>query len=1064
MAPAGLPLRQDKDKNDFENEAVFRRNCLPPRAYHIPETSLLLNGKWEFHMASTPLEAPEPASSGDGRPPGPSAEECWSSIQVPGHWQLQGWGHPHYTNVQFPIPVCPPYVPAENPTGTYRRVFHVPPRWDADTQLRLRFEGVDSAYHVWVNGVLVGYAQGSRNPSEFDVSDSVVRGGPNEVFVRVYQWSDGTYIEDQDQWWLSGIFRDVYLLAVPKDIWIEDYFIEGDLDESYRDGLLRATVNVCTSKPSTLTLTLHELAKNGGGLVGTTKTTIEPTEKETAAKLNLTISHPEKWTAESPYLYRVELTLASGDKTYTVNQNIGFRKVELLNGHICVNGKRINIRGVNRHDHHPLFGRAVPLEFIKQDLILMKKHNVNALRCSHYPSHPKLYDMADELGLWIMDEADLECHGFYDAIARPMDVPEEMDYEERKKLVFGKAALYTSDNPTWKDAYVDRIRSMFYRDRNHASIIIWSFGNEAFYGQNHRAMWDFIKAHDTGRLVHYEGDAKAETADMFSYMYPALDRLERLATTEAVREDGSYDKPIILCEYGHAMGNGPGLLSDYEKLFRKYPRLQGGYIWEWANHGLLKKDGDKSYYGYGGDFNDFPNDGTFVMDGLCNSIHEPTPGLLELKRVIQPARISLQGRDLVIENLHDFIDLDHLTLTYKVEEFDNEVTQLAAGVQRFPTVEAGHSVEVELPDNVFGHKSQHEIMLTVALRLRESTPWADVGHTVAWSQFYLTDQRKHMLMTLPPSGPFRPTSKVETKTSGSSLLVSGVDWTFEFDRARGYLRRWTSGGATILEPDEKTHAAIIPSFWRPPTDNDMPQSLPYWKRFGVDDLTSQLRSFTVNGDTDGVIIEATTFLSPPVLDWGWTAVIEYMILNTGTLDVRVKLRPSGHSPSHVPRIGLDLRVDRSLDRPRWYGLGPGESYPDKRGAQRNGIWEVPSVADLHTHYDVPQEGGNRMGAGWVALTEPHGRGLRARVSAAPDDEQWRHMHEGFSWAASKYGAKAVENARHPCDLVKEEATLLRLDAEVAGVGSAACGPGVKDGDLVRVREMGFAFVLDIVGS
>jgi beta-galactosidase len=421
------------------------------------------------------------------------------------------------------------------------------------------------------------------------------------------------------------------------------------------------------STTATVAMTVSELPKNGGTILGTTQ---QDVLRDGKIHFSLPVNYPAKWTAETPYLYSVELSITTSSSTQTVRQNIGFRKVELKDGLICVNGKPIKLRGVNRHDHHPRFGRAVPLDFMRKDLLLMKTHNVNALRCSHYPSDPRLLDMADELGLWVMDEADLECHGFYDAVARPQAIPEEMDYEERKKLTFPKAAKYTSDNPSWTAAYVDRMEQMVQRDKNHTSVIIWSLGNEAFYGQNHKAMYEWAKEVDPGRLVHYEGDTQAASADMYSYMYMPVDLLIKLAKHEGVNPDGSFDKPIVLCEYAHAMGNGPGWLEDYEEAFRTYPRLQGGFIWEWANHGLWKEDSDgKSYYAYGGDFGDVPNDGTFVMDGLVDSTHTPTPGLHELKKVIEPVKLAFEDGKLLVTNLYNFVGLEHLTVTYRLEEF-----------------------------------------------------------------------------------------------------------------------------------------------------------------------------------------------------------------------------------------------------------------------------------------------------------------------------------------------------------------------------------------------------------
>lgn len=464
------------------------------------------------------------------------------------------------------------------------------------------------------------------------------------------------------------------MLAFPTDTTIKDWFIRTDFDNSYKNATLEATVDVLTKEDGTLTIALSELDKYGGKEVGSKEVSV--TAGSSKVEVSIPVTNPHKWTAETPYLYSVNLTLSTpSSKPYSTAQNIGFRKVELIEGLMCVNGTPIRLRGVNRHEHHPQFGRAVPPDYIKRDLLLMKTHNVNALRCSHYPSHPKILDLCDELGLWVMDEADLECHGFYDAVARPQDIPEQMDYEERKKFTFPQAAEFTTDNPKWKDAYVDRMKDLVQRDKNHACVIVWSLGNEAFYGQNHKAMYEYGKQVDPGRLIHYEGDVHAETADMYSYMYPPIERLLELSRTEGVK-DGRYEKPVVLCEYGHAMGNGPGWLEDYEEIFRTNPRLQGGFIWEWANHGLWKEDGDGTgkggYYGYGGDFGDVPNDGTFVMDGLCFSTHEPTPGLTEYKKVIQPVGFSVDGHKLILENYYDFIGLDHLVASYKVEEFGEE--------------------------------------------------------------------------------------------------------------------------------------------------------------------------------------------------------------------------------------------------------------------------------------------------------------------------------------------------------------------------------------------------------
>ncbi|KAJ6444050.1 2-dehydropantoate 2-reductase [Purpureocillium lavendulum] len=1048
VRPKGIPPQEDETRPDYCNEAVFRRNCLPTRSYYIPESSIALNGTWDFHLSSTAAEAPHPTDSDN---------IDWKPLAVPGHWQLQGYGKPWYTNTQFPIPVCPPHVPTENPTGVYRRTFQPPANWPRDCQLRLRFDGVDSAYHVYVNGALVGYAQGSRNPAEFDVGQYVDRDGSNELFVKVYQWCDGTYIEDQDQWWLSGIFRDVHLLSFSNQLRIEDWFLRTDLDAEYKHATLEATIDVLAESEASVVMTLSELSDNGGAILGSVQVTVNP--NDTKVNLNLPVSDPRKWTAETPNLYSVKLSLSAGaDNGYVVEQRVGFRKVEILDGLLTVNGTPIQLRGVNRHEHHPLLGRAVPLEFAREDLLIMKRHNINALRCSHQPNDPKILDLCDEIGLWVMDEADLECHGFYDAVARPQDLAEEIDYEERKKVTFPQAAKYTTDNPSWEAAYVDRAQSVVQRDKNHPSIIIWSLGNESFYGCNHKAMYKYIKAFDPGRPIHYEGDVHAETADMYSYMYPPLDRLLKLAKEEGV-ENGKFTKPMILCEYAHAMGNGPGGLEDYERAFTDFPRLQGGFIWEWANHGLWKErtGRDGGYYAYGGDYGDTPNDGTFVMDGLLNSVHEPMPGLDELKVVNQPLIFAVVDGKLEVENRYNFRDLSDHVLTYTIKHFDDGEVTTSSGELDLPAVRPGQKAVVvelqKLTDASTG--TGRDAYLAVSVTLTKPTLWSSPGHEVAFFQHQLASSKSIPLNTRPLlNGASHSTghelSVVETR---GRTVVSGPDFEFVFDSARGWLRSWTSKQQTLLEPDPETGFAMCLSFWRPATDNDVPMSLPYWKRFGLDQLTPQLRSMSIDKpDTQTVVVKTHTFFTAPVLAWGWDCDMEYTLRSDGSLRVvATRVTPSGYMPTHVPRIGFNLRLNKALSEVQWFGHGPGESYPDKHASVHTDIW-TRSVPKMQVSYDVPQENGNRSRTRWVEVTKrgESSSGIRAiRVG----DESF------FDFAASHHSADTIQNAKHPIDLVEEDATLLRLDAKVAGVGTAACGPGVREDLLVKCEEISFGFEL-----
>ena len=540
---------------DWDNLDIIHRNVLPPRSdfyLYGNETDALtrnvskakaqlLSGTWKFSFSANPfLGHLDFWNSGFNA-------ESWATIKVPGHWQCQGLGgRPHYTNIPYPFPVDPPHIPHEdNETGRYLTSFHVGEAFGRDQQLRLRFEGVDSAFKVWLNGTEIGYSQGARNPSEFDVTPYIHVGAENQLAVEVYQRCDGTYIEDQDQWWLSGIFRDVYLHAFPR-IHPNDVSIQTVLDDQNQDAQLLIDINLNEDADI-----VAKLFDDSGALVTQGSKLI----RATGDKLELQVVSPLKWTAETPNLYA--LTLSSTE--FSLAFQVGFRKIELKKGVLHVNGNPVKFRGVNRHEHHPDSGRAVPYEYLKRDLLLMKQAGINAIRTSHYPNDPRLYDLTDELGFWVIDEADLECHGF-------------------ERIGESNPERFTTDNPKWREAYLDRAQQLVHRDRNHASIVIWSLGNEAFYGQNHKAMYNWIKATDPTRLIHNEQDRKAETADMISVMYPDLSDVLQRATEE------NWKKPYLLCEFAYAGGNGPACVDEYFDIFYKYPRCMGGFIWQWANH------------------------------------------------------------------------------------------------------------------------------------------------------------------------------------------------------------------------------------------------------------------------------------------------------------------------------------------------------------------------------------------------------------------------------------------------------------------------------------------------
>jgi beta-galactosidase len=1085
------PGQHGPPARDYCNEKVFQRNRLPPRSYYIPDTSISLNGTWDFNYSPTPDHAPDTtfwSQSRDNRALTPDTDDgqavnhsfqSWAPITVPGHWQLQGYGKPQYTNFIYPFPTCPPHAPTENPTGTYTRTFFVPPNWEKSSQLRLRFDGVDSAFYVYLNGREIGYSQGSRNPAEFDISHVVEYSERNFLLVKVMQWSDGSYIEDQDQWWLSGIFRDVHLIAFPRSR-IDDFFLTTDTGDLYRDFMLHIELDLALAEQCNIVMTLRD---GDGELVSHR----ERLSASTSSRIfsNMKVPQPRKWTVETPYLYHLEIKLISSKSHQVlqeINHPVGFRKVELKNGNICVNGKAILFRGVNRHDHHPKYGRAVTYDFVRKDLILMKQHNINAIRTSHYPSYPRLHEIADELGLWIIDEADLECHGFSGQVV------------DRNDNTPGDES-FASNNPRWRDAYLDRMRQLVERDKNHPSVIIWSLGNESFYGQNHAAMYHWTKDRDQSRLVHYEPDGNADTADMHSRMYTSPEDLEKMAEEEG----DDFKKPIILCEYGHAMGNGPGLLMDYQRAFDSHPRLQGGFIWEWANHGLWKDEGgDQKYYAYGGDFGDYPNDGVFVMDGLCHSTHKPTPGLVELKKVFQPVNVIVRDDDSTfwIENTHDFLGLESLTTECRVEEFGAEkVRVIKSAHQQLYSRSAGSLEKINLPAlrGLWSQrKGDYEYFMTIITRLKSSTPWADAGHVVGWDQFPLLDGAN--IDVLPTKSSPMPCMQLSSRTNRLTHTISTPTSQYTFDLVHGYLTEWTHQSQHLIATSKSSNSTDLPCtlcFYRPYTDNDLRGGQTgVWKQYGLHNMTSQLRSYTIttpeeSDHTSTPKPHSITFihhLSPPIMTWHITATTTYTLLTpTGnssapSLKISVHLQPSSAStspPPNLPRVGHNLQLAPQFTQLTYFGRGPGESYNDRFASQPISIHGPLDATepDFNTNYDVPQEHGNRTGLRWATITNDRGFGVRIHSYKnthyqqeidATDPQRGSH----FQFAALWYDPEILEDAAHPCDLKGKErdGLLVRIDQDNAGLGTAACGPGVKGGDEVEMRERGWEIVLGVVGE
>ena len=939
---------------------------------------------------------------------------------------MHGYGKPHYTNVQYPFPVDPPRVPTENPTGSYRRKVTLSDDAVKDRRLVLRFEGVDSAFYVYVNGKPVGFSKGSRLPSEFDVT-AFAKAGENTIAVRVMQWSDATYMEDQDMWWLSGIFRDVYLLSHPTTR-VADVQVRTDLDASYRDASL--VVNVKTANPASgQSYELKLLDAQGQSVFE--KPVTQPASEATT--FTVPVPNPLKWTAETPNLYTLLLTLkdAAGTVLEVVPQQVGFRSVEIKDAQILINGSHVVFKGVNRHEHHPDLGRSIPLEVMLQDVLTMKRHNINSVRTSHYPDDPRWYDLCDRYGLYLIDECDLETHGFD----------------------FWKADNNPTKDPAWKDACVDRMVRMVHRDKNRPSVFCWSLGNESSLGDNHYAMKAAAKAIDDSRFFHYEGDGTLEVSDVFSKMYAGIEQLAAIQKGEAAQDHYGtsvpperYTRvPFVLCEYAHAMGNGPGGLKEYWDVLLRHPRTQGAWVWEWLDHGIRTTTADGAeFFAYGGDFGDQPNDGNFVADGLLFPDRTPSPALGELKKVIEPVQteaIDLAAGTLKLTNRYDFISLDALALSWMIE---CDGAFVAAGTLPMPAIAARQSGTVTLPITRPATLVPEAVYtLTVSYTLAADALWAPRGHELAWAQFELP-----WAAPAAPKLPAKPSAKVRLTETPLLLTVTGTDFEVRFDKVRAMLIDWRLGGLAIIEKGPRLQ------FWRATTDNDRGGWAPEgttadaWRKAGLHRLQHRVDGVTVQklGDT-AVRVRFDVRIAPPVHNGrGFQCDYTYTVLGTGDVLLDVHGVPQGEMPKTLPRIGLELALPVSFDRVQWLGLGPDETYPDTRQAGRLGL-HARSVDALYTPYVFPQEHGNRSDCRWVSLTNPAGVGLLAAGVPTID------------FSASRFATDDLEQARHPHELTRLNGIRLNLDYRHTGIGSASCGPGVLPQHELRPAEFRFSLRL-----
>jgi beta-galactosidase len=926
----------------------------------------------------------------------------FDDITVPSHWQLVGvpgpprYGSPAYTNVVYPFPVDPPRVPDRNPTGEYRRHFTLPAEWDFSGSSIVRFDGVDSCFALFVNGAAVGHSQGSRLVREFDITD-LVRAGDNVIAVRVHQWSAGSYLEDQDMWWLSGIFRSVTVIN-DRPGGVRDFFVHADYDAGRGEGILR----VDTEGPAVVSV--PELGLVAASIGTGHRVDVEP------------------WSDEHPRLYAAVLSSPAGDISFRV----GFRRIEVRDGQIRLNGRTVQFRGVNRHEWHPETGRSFDQPTMRADVILMKQHNVNAVRTSHYPPDPRFLDLCDEYGLLVIDECDLETHGF--AL---------VDWRHNP-----------SDDPRWQLAYLDRIQRTVERDKNHPSVIMWSLGNESGTGRNLANMAKWVRGRDPDRLIHYEGEPDAHYADVYSRMYTGYEELDAIgrrqepATANSEHDEHRRRLPMILCEYGHAMGNGPGGLSEYQALFDRHPRLHGGFIWEWIDHGISQVNpAGMRYFAYGGDFGEPVHDGNFVIDGLVFPDRAPSPGLLEAKAVFAPVRIAIDpvARTISVENRH------HAVSTEAYWHVEDGGVRVADAVLNLPVVPAAGLSRVSFPPALIDgltSEPEDERWLTVTASLAADTSWAPAGHEIAFAQAQLGQShpvQSHPVQPqvvrqqpdAPAAGqPARPAAGATMVGAGGRPDELGVGCAV-LDAGTGELRRL--GQLAV-------HSASL-DFWRAPTDNDVRSPVSAaWRQAGLDRL--QQRIITVQHGQDELRIRRR--IAPAGADFAFLASLTWTAdpRRPGDCLLSIQVAPDGTWPCPLPKIGLRLVLDASIEEVSWFGRGPGEAYRDTHSATRVGRFSAP-VDSLATPYVRPQENGNRMQARRLSLLDDTGQILG--VTGYP--------HVDFT--VRRWSPEQLTAARHLPDLVPDGRSYVHLDAAHHGTGSASCGPPVLPGHTLLAHAVAY---------
>ena len=1001
----------------YENLSVLHENTMPARAYYIPASKRmdnlvehreesdrmqLLNGTWKFQYFNSIYDIQDSFFEKN------YDTENFDEIQVPSVWQMAGYDTHQYTNIRYPFPFDPPYVPQDIPCGAYVHNFEYS-RDEKASKAFLNFEGVDSCFYVWINGSYIGYSQVSHMTSEFDVTD-VLQDGTNTVAVLVMKWCDGSYLEDQDKFRMSGIFRDVYILKRPKQA-ISDYHIKTRIE----DMLAKVEIEMKFYFPLNVKISIED--RNGAVVA------LGSIAEEGTAVLE--IASPELWNTENPYLYKLILET----ENEVIVDHIALRKIEIKDQVIYLNGQKIKFRGVNRHDSDPVTGFTISLEQLTTDLTLMKQHNFNAIRSSHYPNAPFFYEMCDKYGFMVIDEADIEAHGPFMIYRK-----EDTDYNRFKRW-----NEKIADDPVWEEAIVDRVKLMVERDKNRFCIVMWSMGNESAYGCNFEKALEWTKNFDPDRITQYESARYRNydetydysNLDVYSRMYPALSEIQ-----EYLDKDGS--KPFLLVEYCHSMGNGPGDFEDYFQMIQDNDKMCGGFVWEWCDHAIAHgtAENGKTIYAYGGDHGEEIHDGNFCMDGLVYPDRTVHTGLLEYKNVYRPARVisyDKESGELVLHNYMDFDDLkDYVKISYELTQDGLVISKgKLPEVSAAPHSEGKINLKINVPEN-------GKCYLKLIYHLKKELPLLNEDHILGFDEIEVSKEDTKCKLAEKWIPKTVVDSELQVNENDTQIHIKGREFAYTIDKRTALFTEMKFAGREYLN-----HPMEL-NIWRAPTDNDM-YIKSEWKKAHYDKAYTRAYTTEVVQGKHGVKITSHASVVAETVQKILDVTITWKIEAAGKIDADIAVTKDDEFPD-LPRFGVRMFLDKKLSAVRYFGMGPQESYCDKHQAASHGLYRA-DVGDLHEDYIRPQENGSHYDCEYVELNNS-----RYGIVASAEN--------AFSFNASYYTQEELEKKTHNYELIESDSVVFCVDYALNGIGSNSCGPVVLD--QYRFDDVLFRFQFTLI--